>query len=80
MTDIKFTISKDILKRMKKYPEIDWEKVAKSAIEKYLQKLEVADKLLSNSTLTLNDTEELGEDIKQKMWEKHKLYLENLEE
>ncbi|TFG15982.1 MAG: hypothetical protein EU535_00040 [Promethearchaeota archaeon] len=80
MADIKFTISKDIVKRMKKYPEIDWEKVAKSAIEKYLQKLEVADKLLSNSTLTLNDTEELGEDVKQKMWEKHKLYLENLEE
>ncbi|TFG01289.1 MAG: hypothetical protein EU542_07155 [Promethearchaeota archaeon] len=80
MTDIKFTISKDIIERMKKYPEIDWERVAKSAVEKYLEKLEVADKLLSNSKLTLKDAEKLGEDIKQKMWEKHKLYLENLEE
>ena len=80
MTDIKFTISKDLIERMKKYPEIDWERVAKSAVEKYLEKLEVADRLLSNSTLTLKDAEKLGEDIKQKMWEKHKLYLENLEE
>ena len=80
MTDIKFTISKDLIERMKKYPEIDWERVAKSAVEKYLEKLEVADKLLSNSTLTLNDAEKLGEDIKQKMWEQHKLYLGNLEE
>ena len=80
MTDIKFTISKDLIERMKKYPEIDWERVAKSAVEKYLEKLEVADRLLSNSTLTLEDAEKLGEDIKQKMWEKHKLYLENLEE
>ena len=80
MTDIKFTISEDLIERMKKYPEIDWERVAKSSVEKYLEKLEVADKLLSNSTLTLKDAEKLGEDIKQKMWEKHKLYLENLEE
>ena len=80
MTEIKFTISKDLIKRMKKYPEIDWERIAKSAVEKYLEKLEVADELLSNSTLTLKDAEKLGEDIKQKMWEKHKLYLENLEE
>ncbi len=76
MTDIKFTISKDLIERMKKYPEIDWERVAKSSVEKYLEKLEVADKLLSNSKLTLKDTENLGEDIKQKMWEKHKLYIE----
>ena len=80
MTDIKFTISDDILERMKKYPEINWEKVAKSAVEKYLEKLEIADRLLSNSTLTLEDAEQIGDDIKQKMWEKHKIYLENLKE
>jgi len=80
MTDIKFTISDDILERMKKYPEINWEKVAKSAVEKYLEKLEIADRLLSNSTLTLEETEKMGDDIKQKMWEKHKIYLENLKE
>ena len=77
---IKFTISDDILERMKKFPEINWEKVAKSAVEKYLEKLEVADRLLSNSTLTLEEAEQIGDDVKQKMWEKHKIYLENLKE
>jgi len=80
MTDIKFSISEHLIERMKKYPEIDWERVAKSAVEKYLQKLEVTDKLLSNSTVTLEDAEKMGDNIKQKMWERHKLYLENIEE
>ena len=80
MTDIKFSISEYLIERMKKYPEINWERVAKSAVENYLQKLEVADKLLSNSTLTYEEAEEIGDDIKQKMWERHKLYLENIEE
>ena len=80
MTDIKFSISEYLIKRMKKYPKINWERVAKSAVEKYLQKLEVTDKLVSNSTLTQEDAEKIGDDIKQKMWKRHELYLENIEE
>ncbi len=71
MTDIKFTISKNLLKRMEKYPEIKWEKVAQSAVEKYLEKLEVVDKLTSKSVFTLEDADKLGDEIKQKMWERH---------
>ncbi len=78
MTDIRFTISEEMLKRMKKYPEIIWEKIAKSAVEKYLEKLEVADKLASKSSFSLEDADELGDEIKQKMWERHKYYLDNL--
>ena len=78
MTDIRFTISEDILKRMKKYSEINWEKVAKSAVEKYLEKLEVADKLASKSSFSLEDAEKFGDDIKLRMWERHKYYLDNL--
>ena len=78
MTDIKFTISEEILKRMKKYPEIIWEKIAKSAVEKYLEKLEVADKLASKSSFSLEDADKFGDEIKQKMWENHKYYLDNL--
>ncbi|MHA1658111.1 MAG: hypothetical protein ACTSUT_03180 [Promethearchaeota archaeon] len=80
MTDIKFSISEHLMERMKKYSEIDWERVAKSAVEKYLQKLEVTDKLVSNSTLTQEDAEKIGDDIKEKMWKRHELYLENIEE
>ncbi|TFG02987.1 MAG: hypothetical protein EU540_00570 [Promethearchaeota archaeon] len=78
MTDIKFAISEELRERMKKYPEIIWEKVAKSAIEKFLEKLEVADKIASKSSFTMEDSDKLGDEIKQKMWERHKFYLENL--
>ncbi len=78
MTDIRFTISEEILKRMKNYPEINWEKIAKSAVEKYLEKLEVADKLASKSSFSLEDADKFGDEIKQKMWESHKCYLDNL--
>ena len=74
MTDIKFSISEHLMERMKKYSEINWERVAKSAVEKFLQKLEVTDKLVSNSTLTQEDAEKIGDDIKQKMWKRHELY------
>ena len=78
MNDIKFALSEELLERMKKYPEINWKKVAKSAVEKYLEKREVADKLASKSSFTMEDTDKLGDEIKQKMWERHKYYLENL--
>lgn len=65
---------------MKKYPEISWEKVAQGAVEKYLEKLEVADKLTAKSTFTMEDADKLGDEIKQKMWERHKFYLKTLKE
>jgi len=78
MTDIKFSISKELLERMKKFPEIDWEKVAHSAVENYHDKLEVANKLASKSNFTLEDADELGDIVKQEMWKKHKYFLETL--
>jgi hypothetical protein len=63
---------------MKKYHEINWEQVAKGAVEKYLEKLKVTDKLTVNRNFTLQDADELGEKVKEKMWERHKNYLEKL--
>ena len=80
MTDIKFTIPEDILKRMDKYPEIDWKKVAQSAVKKYLEKLELADRLTVKSKITLEDADKWGDEIKQEMWKRHKYYIEHLEE
>jgi hypothetical protein len=77
MTDITFSVPKELLERMKKYPEIQWDKVAKTAVTQYLEKLELADQLTAKSTFTLEDAEKMGEEVKQKMWEKHKYYLEH---
>ena len=43
MTDIRFFVPPELLDRMKKYSEINWEKVAKTAVEQYLEKIELAD-------------------------------------
>jgi hypothetical protein len=76
MTDLKFSVPEDLLKRMEKYPEIKWDTIALAAVEKYIEKLEITDKLASNSELTLEDAEIIGNEIKRKGWEKHKKYLE----
>jgi len=79
MTDIRFFVPPELLDRMKKYSEINWKKVAKTAVEQYLEKIGLADRLTAKSKFTLEDAERFGDDVKQKMWEKHKYYLEHLQ-
>ena len=43
MTDISFSVSEELLKRMKKYPEIKWDTIAQAAVKNYLERLEIAD-------------------------------------
>ena len=60
MTDIKFTLSEDILKRMRKFPEIDWNKIAYTAIEDYIRKLEHLENEKELSELTKLSEEPLS--------------------
>ncbi len=78
MTDIKFTIPEDMLRRMNKYPEIDWKKVARSAVDQYLKKLELADSLTEKSAVSIEDADKWGDEIKQDMWKRHIYYIEHL--
>lgn len=55
-------------------------KIVKGAIERYIEKLKVAEKLATKSNFTLEDADELGEKVKQEMWERHKYYLKTLKE
>ena len=43
MTDFSFSVSEELLKRMKKYPEIKWETIVRTAVKNYLKKLENTD-------------------------------------
>ena len=43
MTDFSSSVSEELLKRMKKYPEIKWETIVRTAVKNYLEKLENAD-------------------------------------
>ncbi len=76
MTEIKLSLPEELLKIMDKYPEIKWNSIAQSAIEKYIEKLETAEKITSKSKLTFNDVEEIGNEITRRSWEQHKKYLD----
>jgi hypothetical protein len=80
MTEIKFTIPEVLYKKMKKYPEIKWDSIAKSALERYIERMEITEKIASKSKLTISDVEDIGNEITKKSWEKHKEYLKKLEE
>jgi uncharacterized protein (UPF0335 family) len=79
MAEIKLIIPKSLFEKMKEHPEIKWNKVAQSALEKYIEKIEMAEKITSKSKLTQADVEDISNEITKKSWEKHKKYLESVE-
>lgn len=79
MTEIKLKIPESLLEKMKKYPEIKWDTIAQSALERYIEKIEITNKMTNNSKLTIDDVEEISNEITKKSWQKHKDYLEKIE-
>jgi len=78
MTNMTFSIPDEIYKKMKAYPEIKWSQIARSALIKYIENLELAEEIVSKSTLKIEDIEEIGAEIKRYAWELHKKRLEEL--
>ncbi|MHA1489658.1 MAG: hypothetical protein ACTSRI_08385 [Promethearchaeota archaeon] len=56
MTELRISISNDLVKKMKEHPEINWASIASSAIEKYLKNLD-----LHEEPITSKELEELSE-------------------
>lgn len=79
MTELKLNISESLYEKMKKHPEIKWNSIAQSALKRYIEKIEMTEDLTSKSKLTLDDVEEISNEITKRSWEKHKEYLRNLE-
>ncbi len=79
MTELKLNISESLYEKMKKHPEIKWNSIAQSALKRYIEKIEMTEDLTAKSILTLDDVEEISNEITKRSWEKHKEYLRNLE-
>jgi len=79
MTELKLNISESLYEKMKKHPEIKWNSIAQSALKRYIEKIEMTEDLTAKSKLTLDDVEEISNEITKRSWEKHKEYLRNLE-
>ncbi len=78
MTEIKLKISKSLHEKMKKFPEINWDTIAESALERYIKNLEITEEITSKSKLTIDDVEEISNERTERSWQKHVEYLEKL--
>ena len=79
MPELKLKISDSLFEKMKKYPKIKWNSIAQSALERYIERIEMTENIVSRSKLTLDDVKDISNEITQRSWEKHKEYLKNLE-
>ncbi len=71
MSSMTLAIPADLRVRMKQFPEINWSEVARQAILQKTRQFEQLNRLLSKSTLTEQDTVEIGKQIKQRVWKRH---------
>jgi len=63
MANITLSIPDDLKKKMEKHSEIKWSQVARNAIEKRINDLELLEKLTSKSKLTEEDVEKISKII-----------------
>ena len=71
MASMTLAIPADLRAKMKQFPEINWSEVARQAILQKTQQLGQLNRLLSRSTLTEQDTIEIGRQIKRRIWKRH---------
>ena len=67
------SIPDDLHRIIRKHREIRWSEVARQAIWDKARKLELADKILSNSEFSMEDAKLIGDKIKKEISKKHKL-------
>ena len=63
MTSLTLSVTKELRKKMERFPEINWSEVARQSIMQKLSLLEKMDRLLKNSKLTEKDAIEIGRKV-----------------
>ena len=71
MANLTLAIPSDLRVKMDRFPEINWSEVARQAIVQKTRQLEQLNQLFSKSTLTEQDTIEIGRQIKRRVWKRH---------
>ncbi len=57
-------IPDELARKMKAFPEMRWSEVARQALEKRVNDLEIMNRIASKSKLTQKDVEEISKSIK----------------
>jgi capsid protein len=72
MPNLTLAIPDDLKARMSKFPEINWSEVARQAIVEKTRTLEQMQRLLAHSALTDQEALAAGQQIKRRVWRKHR--------
>ena len=64
MANMTLSIPDELIKKMKSFNEVKWSEIARKAIEKRVEDLEIMNELASKSKLTERDIREISKRIK----------------
>lgn len=73
MTNMTLSVPEDLHKIMEQHKEIKWSEVARQAMWQQARKLELMNKILSNSKLTEQDALEIGREVNRGIAKRHGL-------
>ncbi|MFH1722770.1 MAG: hypothetical protein ABH950_09240 [Candidatus Altiarchaeota archaeon] len=72
MANMTLAIPEDLHKKIRAHSEVKWSEVARQAIQNYVAKLELVDRLAGKSRLSEKEAEEISLQIKKAVAAKHR--------
>jgi hypothetical protein len=72
VVNVTFAVPEELHEIMRRHPEIKWSEIARKAMWEYAQKLELMEKIVSDSRLSEKDVLELDKKVKAEMSEKYR--------
>lgn len=72
MVNVTFAVPEELHEIMRRHPEIKWSEIARKAMWEYAQKLELMEKIVSDTRLSEKDVLELDKKVKAEMSEKYR--------
>ena len=65
MPNMTFAVPEDLFEVVKKHPEIKWSVIAREAMWEYARRVELMERLASQSKLTEDDVDAIGRKVKK---------------
>jgi len=72
VVNVTFAVPEELHEIMRRHPEIKWSEIARKAMWEYAQKLELMEKIVSDSRFSEKDVLELDKKVKAEMSEKYR--------
>ncbi len=72
MAEVTFQIPKEVKEVISRHPEIHWEKLVRDSLWNFAKKIQLMDKITSESKLTQEDIENLDKVIKTDLLKRYK--------